>query len=102
MLTLVREGLTNDQIARRLGISTDGAKFHVSEIITKLGVRKRGEAAEWQGEPRETARPSAMLRGRSPRLIRRGGGLTSRLRGSMGGCHARGPVHASRRMAVAC
>ncbi|HEY4686531.1 MAG TPA: helix-turn-helix transcriptional regulator, partial [Dehalococcoidia bacterium] len=29
VLDLLREGLTNDQIARRLGISRDGAKYHV-------------------------------------------------------------------------
>jgi DNA-binding CsgD family transcriptional regulator len=47
VLELVREGLTNPEIAQRLGISPDGAKFHVSEIITKLGVTSRREAAEW-------------------------------------------------------
>jgi len=69
VLTHVREGLTNEQIAERLGISRDGVKFHVSEIITKLGVRKRGEAAEWPGTPQsEPSRPSAILRWRSPSL----------------------------------
>ena len=38
MLSLLREGLTNEQIAERLGISRDGAKYHVSEILSKLGV----------------------------------------------------------------
>ena len=32
VLALVREGLTNEQIADRLGISRDGAKYHVSQI----------------------------------------------------------------------
>jgi len=50
VLDLLREGLTNDQIARRLGISRDGAKYHVSEIISKLGVASRREAAAWQPE----------------------------------------------------
>ena len=48
VLELLRAGLTNEQIAERLGISYDGAKFHVSEIITKLGVRSRYEAAAWR------------------------------------------------------
>ncbi|MPZ49961.1 MAG: hypothetical protein GEU75_11820 [Dehalococcoidia bacterium] len=51
VLELLRAGLTNDQIAERLGISYDGAKFHVSEIITKLGVRTRYEAAAWRPSP---------------------------------------------------
>ena len=45
---MLRQGLTNPQIADRLGISIDGAKFHVSEIIGKLGVASRIEAAAWQ------------------------------------------------------
>jgi DNA-binding CsgD family transcriptional regulator len=47
VLELLRLGLTNTEIARRMQISTDGAKYHVSEIITKLGVRSRYEAAAW-------------------------------------------------------
>ncbi len=40
VLELLRLGLTNEQIAARLGISVDGVKFHVSEILGKLGVYK--------------------------------------------------------------
>jgi DNA-binding CsgD family transcriptional regulator len=48
---LLREGLTNDDIADRLGITTAGVKFHVSEIISKLHVTTRQEAAAWDGTP---------------------------------------------------
>jgi DNA-binding CsgD family transcriptional regulator len=48
VLGLVREGLTNPQIASRLGISPDGAKWHVKEIIERLGVTTRREAARWE------------------------------------------------------
>ena len=47
VLELLRERLTNDQIAERLGITLDGAKYHVSEILSKLGVGSREEAAAW-------------------------------------------------------
>ena len=47
VLELLRLGLTNGEIAERLGISSDGAKYHVSEIIGKLGVRNRYEASAW-------------------------------------------------------
>jgi DNA-binding CsgD family transcriptional regulator len=47
VLALVKEGLTNPQIAQRLGITESGARFHVSEILSKLGVESRQEAAEW-------------------------------------------------------
>ncbi len=48
VLGLVREGLSNDAIGERLGISLDGVKFHVSEILGRLGVSDRQEAANWQ------------------------------------------------------
>jgi len=45
VLTLVRRGDSNTQIGRRLGISFAGAKYHVAEIMSKLGVHSRQEAA---------------------------------------------------------
>jgi DNA-binding CsgD family transcriptional regulator len=45
VLDLIRRGLTNEEIAQRLGISLDGAKYHVSQILSKLGVATREEAA---------------------------------------------------------
>ena len=68
VLALLREGLSNEQIALRLGISVDGVKFHVSEILSKLGVGSRNEAAQWEGEQRQPA-PSARLAG----MLRRRG-----------------------------
>jgi DNA-binding CsgD family transcriptional regulator len=52
VLDLLRQGLTNEQIAARLIITADTAKFHVSEILSKLGVQTRQEAAAWTGRPR--------------------------------------------------
>ena len=51
VLDLIRRGLTNEEIAQRLGISLDGAKYHVSQILSKLGVATREEAAAWRPEP---------------------------------------------------
>lgn len=45
VLDLVRLGLTNDEIAERLGITVAGAKYHVWQILSKLGVASREEAA---------------------------------------------------------
>lgn len=51
VLDLLVKGRTNREIAETLGISLDGAKWHVSEIITRLGVDSREEAAEfWRHE----------------------------------------------------
>jgi DNA-binding CsgD family transcriptional regulator len=56
VLSLLREGLTNPQIADRLGISENGVKYHVLEILTKLGVSTRYEAAAWERPPVPAAR----------------------------------------------
>jgi DNA-binding CsgD family transcriptional regulator/tetratricopeptide (TPR) repeat protein len=45
VLALVAEGLRNADIARRLFVSPKTVDHHVSAILTKLGVRTRGEAA---------------------------------------------------------
>ena len=45
VLDLIHVGLTNEEIAGRLGITLDGAKYHVSQILSKLGVATREEAA---------------------------------------------------------
>jgi DNA-binding CsgD family transcriptional regulator len=55
VLVLLREGLTNEQVASRLGIRFETAKWHVSEILSKLGVESREEAAAWRGEDRPWA-----------------------------------------------
>jgi len=52
VLALLRDGLSNEQIGGRLEITERTVKFHVSEIIGKLGVRDRHEAAQWTGEGR--------------------------------------------------
>jgi DNA-binding CsgD family transcriptional regulator/DNA-binding beta-propeller fold protein YncE len=52
VLSLIRDGLSNDEIASRLGISLDGVKYHVSEILGKLGLENRHDAARWRPEER--------------------------------------------------
>jgi len=54
VLELIAEGLTNEQIAVRLGISFGGAKYHVAEILSKLGVSSREEAARYLRQPART------------------------------------------------
>jgi len=51
VLALLRRGLTNEEIAQELGISPDGVKYHVSEILRRLHVETRHEAAAWQPAP---------------------------------------------------
>jgi DNA-binding NarL/FixJ family response regulator len=44
ILTLIAAGVSNKGIARRLGVSPNTVKFHLSALFTKLGVTKRAEA----------------------------------------------------------
>jgi DNA-binding NarL/FixJ family response regulator len=45
VLTLVRSGLTNAEIAKQLYLAESTIKSHLSSIFTKFGVRSRQEAA---------------------------------------------------------
>jgi LuxR family maltose regulon positive regulatory protein len=45
VLRLIREGMTNREIARELVISESTAKLHVRHILGKIGARSRTEAA---------------------------------------------------------
>ena len=47
VLSLVRTGLANKQIARRLGITERTVKAHLSSIFQRLDVTDRTQAALW-------------------------------------------------------
>jgi DNA-binding CsgD family transcriptional regulator len=51
VLDLVRQGLSNPEIAERLDITRAAVMFHVSEILGKLSLSSREEAAAW--DPRQ-------------------------------------------------
>jgi DNA-binding CsgD family transcriptional regulator/predicted enzyme related to lactoylglutathione lyase len=45
----VRHGMSNPMIARRQGVSVDAVKFHVSNVLNKLGLARRAELRRWAG-----------------------------------------------------
>ena len=47
VITLVAEGRTNREIGRRLGVAERTARTHVSNILAKLGLASRTQAAMW-------------------------------------------------------
>ncbi len=57
---LVAEGRSNPEIADALGVSLAGAKYHVSELLGRLGVSSREEIAAWYANQGRT--PSTPLR----------------------------------------
>ena len=60
VLKLLVAGRTNPEIAEALGVSLAGAKWHVSEVISRLGVTSREEAAEYWRE--QNSLPSRFAR----------------------------------------
>lgn len=51
----IRHGLTNRRIAERLGVSPDAVKFHVGNVLSKLGMSNRTELRLWNGVAEGTA-----------------------------------------------
>lgn len=63
VVALMAAGKTNWEIAQDLGLSLEGAKYHVSEVIARYGVTTREEAvARWRDERRPIARTQRGLR----------------------------------------
>ena len=58
LLELASTGLSYDEIAARLGVSSRTIRFQLEKIFRVLGVRSRSEAvAIWMGSKRQTRRP---------------------------------------------
>ena len=67
VLALLAQGLTNYEIAQALDISLEGAKYHVREVMGKLNVESREEAAAWyRHQRRSSTRIAAFARGLVP------------------------------------
>jgi DNA-binding NarL/FixJ family response regulator len=47
ILQLVAEGHSNAQLARKLWVTEQTVKFHLSNVYRKLGVSNRTEASRW-------------------------------------------------------
>jgi DNA-binding CsgD family transcriptional regulator/predicted enzyme related to lactoylglutathione lyase len=48
----VRHGMTSRVIAQRRAISVDAVKYHVANVLQKLGLSNRAELARWNGVSR--------------------------------------------------
>jgi DNA-binding CsgD family transcriptional regulator len=61
VLNLIAEGLTNEQIGERLGISLSAVKYHVGEVLSKLNASGRQDAVRIAEEQRRGLRALAPL-----------------------------------------
>lgn len=59
ILLLLAEGLSNDDIARRLVVEVSTVKSHLARMLPKLGVRSRLQAVVWAYQNRVVAIPDA-------------------------------------------
>jgi len=59
VLGLVAEGLTNRQIAERLGVAEKTVKNYVSTLLSKLHMQRRTQAAVFGAEVRKAGSPPA-------------------------------------------
>jgi DNA-binding CsgD family transcriptional regulator/catechol 2,3-dioxygenase-like lactoylglutathione lyase family enzyme len=55
MVEMIRHGMSGPQVASRAGVSTDAVKFHVANILAKLGLSSRAELRHWTGVRRDSA-----------------------------------------------
>ena len=51
----VRHGLSDARIAVRRGVSRDAVKYHVRNVLAKLGLQRRAELRRWAGVPKDSA-----------------------------------------------
>jgi DNA-binding CsgD family transcriptional regulator/catechol 2,3-dioxygenase-like lactoylglutathione lyase family enzyme len=51
----VQHGLSNREVAERKGISRDGVKYHVANVLAKLYLPHRQALAQWFGIPAHSA-----------------------------------------------
>ncbi len=63
VLDLLVAGRTNGEIGDELGMTLDGAKWNVSEILGKLGLQSREEAADYWRWRKRSRVPMPNLRG---------------------------------------
>ncbi len=63
MLDALLEGKSNAEIADALGISQDGAKWHVGQLLGETGLDDRRELADWWRSQRERVEARGFLGG---------------------------------------
>jgi len=55
VVNAIRHGMTNRTLRQRLGVSVDAVKYHVRNVLGKLGLDSRAELRHWHGAPIESA-----------------------------------------------
>jgi DNA-binding CsgD family transcriptional regulator/catechol 2,3-dioxygenase-like lactoylglutathione lyase family enzyme len=51
----LQHGMSNAEVAKRRGVSVNAVKFHVTNALSKLGLKNRRELRAWFEAPRDSA-----------------------------------------------
>lgn len=54
VVQLAKHGLSNPQIATRMGVSVNAIKYHISNVISKLNLNNKQALLNWTGAPIES------------------------------------------------
>lgn len=68
VLELLRDGLSNKQIARAITVSEQTVKYHLKNLYLKLGAHGRAHAVALGGDPRSEGPPAAPVEEQRARL----------------------------------
>lgn len=60
LMAMLEKGMSNDQIAQEIGISTHTVKVHFWRLFRKIGVNSRGQALKWWNDHQPTGMPHAL------------------------------------------
>lgn len=70
VLVLLARGLHNKEIARRLGVSQETVKTHITNVFSKFGFSTRAQAAAWWTATNASVGPSSEGEPDSPEPVR--------------------------------
>ena len=60
LMAMLAKGMSNDQIAQEIGITTHTVKVHFWRLFQRIGVNSRGKALKWWNDHQPQGLPHAL------------------------------------------